>query len=96
MVWICEVECVSLQEKYNTMQKEDFQWFVDNHDELFRKYPDRYLVISNKEVVLTESSLHRALNKALASGMEYGSFIIQLCSEGDSAYTVSYHSREEV
>lgn len=75
------------------MQKEDFKWFVDNHDMLFDKYPNKYLVIRNKEVLMTENTLHKALNKALESGMEYGTFIIQLCSEGDSAYTVSYHSR---
>lgn len=75
------------------MQKEDFKWFVDNHDMLFEEYPNQYLVIQDKRVVMTGHSLHQALKKALESGMVYGTFIIQLCSQGDSAYTVSYHSR---
>ena len=75
------------------MQQEDFKWFVENNEKLYEQYPNQYLVIKDKKVVFTCRSSHQALEKALNEGLEYGTFIVQLCSQGDSAYTVSYHSR---
>ena len=73
--------------------REDFDYFVDNHDELFRQYPNRYLVIKDKRVVYDEGSFEEALNRAAVNGMNVGTFIIQYCTEGDSAYTQTFHSR---
>lgn len=37
--------------------------------------------------------LLKMLSKALDGGLELGTFIIQLCSEGESGYTQTFHSR---
>ena len=76
-----------------TKQSEDFRWFVDNHDSLVNLYKDKYVVISNKEVILTAETLEGGIDKALNYGLELGTFIVQLCTEGDSAYTQRFYSR---
>lgn len=71
----------------------DFQYFVDNHDEILAKYPNKFVVIKDKSIVLAEDSFDSALDKAISLGLEVGAFLIQECTEGDSAYTQTYHSR---
>ena len=33
------------------MLKEEFQYYVDNQNSLFQQYPNKYLIIRDKEVV---------------------------------------------
>lgn len=75
------------------MQKEDFKYFVDHHDELVNLYKDKYVVIKNKEVVAVAETLDQGIEKALDLGLQLGSFIVQLCTEGDGAYTQRFYSR---
>ena len=39
------------------MQKEDFKYFVDHHDELVNLYKDKYVVIKDKEVLASADTL---------------------------------------
>lgn len=73
--------------------EEDFKYFTDNHDDLFGKYPNKYLVIKNKSVLFNADSFEGALKYAEEIGLEIGTFLIQYCTEGDSAYTQTFHSR---
>lgn len=74
-------------------QSEDFKWFVENHDMLVNLYRDKYVVIKGSEVVTSANTLEQGIDAALEMGLELGSFIVQLCTEGDSAYTQKFYSR---
>lgn len=73
--------------------KSDFKYFINNHDEIFSKYPNKYVVIKNQTILYAEDTFDSAFEKAITNGLEVGSFLIQECTEGDSAYTQTYHSR---
>lgn len=74
-------------------QSEDFKWFVENLKTLYDKYPDKYLVIQDEEVVGDGNTFEEALNNALSKGCELGTFIIQQCGKDQSCYTQSFSSR---
>ena len=74
-------------------QSENFKYFLDNHDVLLNRYDNKFIVISNKNVCFAADTFEEALALALDNGMTMGSFIIQQCTEGDSAYTQTFHSR---
>lgn len=79
--------------KFPCMLEREFKYFKDNHDELFRNYPNKYLVIQGDVVLLAADNFDMALNEAISNGLEAGTFMIQLCSEGEEAYTQTFHSR---
>ena len=73
--------------------EKDFKYFTDNHDDLFGRYPDKYLVIKDESVLFSADSFEDALSFTEKNGLEIGTFLIQYCTEGDSAYTQTFHSR---
>ena len=75
------------------MQSDDFKFFRENHDVLLKEYFNKYIVIKDRNVLCCGDSFKDALSKALDGGLELGTFIIQLCSEGESGYTQTFHSR---
>ena len=75
------------------MQSDDFKFFRENHDVLLKEYFNKYIVIKDRNVLFCGDSFKDALSKALDGGLELGTFIIQLCSEGESGYTQTSHSR---
>lgn len=72
------------------MLRDEFHWFIDNQDELVRRHNGKVLVIKNREVVGTYNSEPEAYWDATTKH-ELGSFLIQRCEPGRSAYTVSIH-----
>ena len=68
------------------MQSSDYNWFVDNHVELFQKYGSVYLVIKNKTVIGSYNSYAEGV-RAASLYEEPGSFIVQRCGGDESAYT---------
>jgi hypothetical protein len=74
-------------------QSEDYKWFIENHEELVNLYKNKYVVIKNKEVIATADTIEQGIEKALDMDCELGTFIVQLCTEGDSAYTQKFYSR---
>lgn len=77
----------------NINLQDDFKYFIEHHDEIFSQYPNKFVVIQNKQIILAETSIEKALESAVSKGLEIGTFIIQECTEGDSAYTQTFHSR---
>lgn len=75
------------------MLEKEFEYFKSHHDELYRQYPNKYLVIKNDKVIFTADTFEDALNLAVSGGHKVGEFLVQLCSEGDEAYTQTFHSR---
>ena len=75
------------------IQSDDFKWFVGNQGDLYKLYPNKYLLIMNKEVLATADNIADALEIASSKGLEPGTYIIQLCGEDEWAYTQVFHSR---
>ena len=75
------------------MLEKEFEYFKKHHDELYRQYPNKYLVIKEDKVIYTADTFEDALNLAVTGGHQVGEFLVQLCSEGDGAYTQIFHSR---
>jgi len=75
------------------MLEREFKYFKENHDTLYREYPNKYLVIQGDNVITSKDTFEEALNEAIRKGLEVGSFMVQLCSEGEEAYTQTFHSR---
>lgn len=73
--------------------EKDFRFFTENHDKIFATYPNKYVVIREESVILAAETFEDALAEAQARGLKVGEFIIQQCTEGDSAYTQMFHSR---
>jgi hypothetical protein len=74
-----------------TLQNE-FQWYLNHQNELVKKYNGKHLVIKNKAVVGAYDTPLEALTDA-KKNYETGTFLIQLCTPGDEAYTHHFHSR---
>jgi len=68
--------------------EKELEYFIAHQDELVAKYQDKTLVIKDRQVVEVCDSPLAAYVKALEK-YEPGTFMIQPCSPGPSAYTVS-------
>lgn len=71
---------------------QDYKFFLDNKDELVKRYSNKYLVISNKEV----KGVYDREQKAYSIGVTkfgLGNFIIQYCSDNTDELLQTYQSR---
>ena len=74
------------------MLEMEFQYYLDNQDELVKKYNHRFLVIKGCNVLGDYESYEKALFES-SKNNELGTFLIQECTDGDAAYTQRYNSR---
>lgn len=68
------------------MQLNDFNWFIENYSEIFRKYGNCYVAIKNKCILNTYDSFGVAVTET-SKTEQMGSFIVQLCNGDESGYT---------
>ena len=66
------------------MQRADFNWFLNNYEDLYKEYGHKFLVIMNKNVLGAYDSVREALDK---TSEPLGTFIIQECTGDKGAYT---------
>ncbi len=76
----------------NSTQKKDFEFFIQNQSELVKKYEGLFLVIKDQVVKGAHKTLEIAYLEATKQ-YEEGSFLIQHCLPGESAYTQTFHTR---
>jgi ABC-type methionine transport system ATPase subunit len=74
------------------MLDKEFKYYLDHQHELVKEYNNRFLVIVDGRVVGDYDSVEQAMFKS-AKKYEVGKFLIQECTEGDKAYTQTFHSR---
>jgi len=74
------------------MLKDEFQYYIQNQNELVSKYDGKFLVIKDQKVVGVFDNKVEAFENSKEK-YELGSFLIQLCTPGNSAYTQTFHSR---
>ena len=70
------------------MKIDSYNYFVSNHDELFKKYPNRYLVIVDSKVIQDADTMASAVKWVDSNKIEDA--IIQHCTNGASAYSSSF------
>lgn len=73
--------------------QEEFRYFTDNHKKLFEKYPNKFVVVKDKQIQLHSDTFVEALSLARSKGYEPGTFLIQQCTKDESGFTQSFHSR---
>ena len=64
----------------------DFDCFVDNYDDLYKKYGHKYIVIKNKQVLGVYDTVVEAID-ITTQKYPLGSFIVQECDGTEDAYT---------
>ena len=74
------------------MLYKEFQYYLDNQNNLVKKYDGYYIVIVGEKVVGDYDDYSRALSHSLEK-YEMGTFLVQKCSLGDKDYTFTFHSR---
>ena len=74
------------------MLKNEFQYYLDHQIELVAKYENKYIVVKDNSVVGVFDDAAHALHQ---SRKQYkpGTYLVQLCTPGTSAYTVNACSR---
>ena len=74
------------------MLEKEFQYYLDNQEDLLKKYKGKFIVIKDNEVIGDYDSQIAALSETRKSH-EVGTFLIQRCTPGVDDYTETYHSR---
>ena len=74
------------------MLDKEFQYYLDNQNELVKKYDGRYIAIVGEQVVGDYETYEQAIDETVKTH-ELGTFLIQKCTEGDKDYTQTFHSR---
>lgn len=74
------------------MLEKEFEYYLENQQELIRKYSGKVIVIKNEKVIGDYNSEVIALMET-KKDHELGTFLIQKCSPGNVDYTETYHSR---
>ena len=69
-----------------------FDFYLANQDELVKQYNGKYIVLVDNHVVGAFDTMEAAYNFA-DSNYELGTFLLQLCTPGNEAYTQTFHSR---
>ena len=68
------------------MKNKDFEWFLENYNDLFFKYGRKFLVIKNQEVIGVYDEAGEAVRQTMKLE-ELGSFIVQKCTGDETGYT---------
>jgi calcineurin-like phosphoesterase family protein len=74
------------------MLDKEFKYYLDNQNELLKKYNGRFIVIVGEDVVGDYDTFDDAYFKSVEK-YKLGTFLIQKCTEGDKDYTQTFHSR---
>lgn len=75
------------------MIEEDFAFFKEHQKELYSSYPDKYLIIKDKKVVVAADNIPDAMDIATEKKLQPGTFLLQFCGKDEWAYTQVFHSR---
>ncbi|MDR0605623.1 MAG: hypothetical protein LBG80_15095 [Bacteroidales bacterium] len=73
------------------MLEKEFHYYLDNQEEMVKKYDGRFLVIIGEEVVEDYDTYDDAFFQSLKK-YDIGTFLIQKCSPGDKDYTQWFYS----
>lgn len=72
------------------MLHDEFLYFITHQDELVQRYRGKYIVIKDKAVIGAYTSEWQAYTDT-QKAHTLGTFLIQKCDDGASAYTITLH-----
>ena len=76
----------------NKLLLEEFNYFLEKKEELFKQYPYKVIVIKNKKVIGSYDSIPEAV-KDTSKKEQIGTFLVQKCDLDPSAYTLNYYTQ---
>ncbi|MCX6278535.1 MAG: hypothetical protein NT004_10600 [Bacteroidetes bacterium] len=74
------------------MLKDEFNYFLENQHELFEQYPNRYLLIKDKQVIGAFEKEIDAYSEGVKR-FELGTFLLQHCLATREAMTQTFHTK---
>lgn len=74
----------------NYNRDDDYKWFKENQKELFEIYPNKFLIVSECQILGAFDTFDDAMEEALKK-MKAGEFLIQQCIEDTSP--IQYFNR---
>ncbi len=69
----------------------EFQFYLDNQDELVEQYQGKFIVIKDCQVIGFYMSDAEAVEETLKEH-EIGTFLVQRCEPGEDSYSQVFHS----
>jgi len=72
--------------------KKEFEFYLKNQVELVQKFNGKHIVIKDEQVLGAYDSELEAIAEAKKQH-QLGTFIVQLVTPGNTAYTQTFHSR---
>ena len=75
--------------------KPEFDYFLKHQDELVRDFAGKFVVIKNERILGYYDDLVTAIN-VTAKTEQMGTFLVQLVTAGEDAYTIRFHSRVKI
>ena len=84
-----------LRSKGGAMAKgleKEFQYYLDNQEDLVKQYNGKFIVIKNFKVIGAYNTELEAIQETTKEH-ELGTFLVQKCEPGSDSYTQTYHSR---
>jgi len=76
----------------DTALAEQFDFYLENQEELVKQYDGKYIVIKDRKVLGAYDSEAQAIRETTREHA-LGTFIVQKCEAGSEAYTQTFHSR---
>jgi len=74
------------------MLEKELQYYIDNQDELNKKFNGKYLVIKDCKLIGVYSSEIDAYSETVKNH-ELGTFLLQECQPGEENYTQTFRTR---
>lgn len=76
----------------NNILKNNYDYYIKNHNEIVKKYLDKFIIIKDEKVVDAYNTFEEAVEES-SKKYELGTFIIQKCSKNIEEDTQIFHSR---
>ena len=73
-------------------REKDFRYYLSHQNELVGQYDGKYIVLVDNKVVGSYEDYADAVYSSLEK-YQPGTFMVQLCTPGESAYTARYYNR---
>jgi hypothetical protein len=74
------------------MLENEFEYYLENQNELVEKYNGKFIVIKGKSVIGVYDSHSEAYNETQKT-LALGTFLIQHCLPGTDGYSQTFHSQ---
>ena len=73
------------------MLEKEFKYYIDNQEDLVKRYSGKFLVIKNRKVIGEYNSTGEAYDNAIKTEA-LGTFLIQHCFAGKESYSRTFQS----